>query len=124
MSTTPRLVYCHCAFAQVVPADVKTEVLEGLAASGHDFDAVPDLCEMAASRDPRLGEIAAGGDTVLIACYPRAVRWLFNAGGAELPATGIRILNMRVHEARRILTAVEEGTDLEPTTGPEVLAQP
>jgi hypothetical protein len=123
MSTAPRLLYCHCAFAQVVPADVKTQVLEGLAASGRDFDAVPDLCEMAARRDPRLHEIASGGDAVLVACYPRAVRWLFNAAGAELPPTGIRVLNMRAHDAPRILAAVEDGIDLDGASGQQPLEQ-
>ena len=28
---TVRMLYCRCAFAQVVPADVKGAVLEGLA---------------------------------------------------------------------------------------------
>ena len=40
----PRVLYCHCAFAQVVPKDVKTRVLENLTASSCSFDAVPDLC--------------------------------------------------------------------------------
>ena len=115
MSIAPRVLYCHCAFAQVVPADVKARVLQGLADRGGSFDAVPDLCEMSARRDPRLQEIAAQQDGVLVACYPRAVRWLFSAAGAPLPAGGPRILNMRVHDADRILAAVEDGTDLEPT---------
>ena len=34
MSTSPlRILYCHCAFARVVPADVKSGVLAQLAAS-------------------------------------------------------------------------------------------
>ena len=116
MSTAPRLLYCHCAYAQVVPAEVKTAVLEGLAASGRAFEAVPDLCEMSARRDPDLQQIAGAGDAVLVACYPRAVRWLFNAAGAPLPPSGIRVLNMRVHDAGRILTAVADGAELDDGT--------
>ena len=112
MSTGTRLVYCHCAYAQVVPADVKRQVLEGLSASAAAFEAVPDLCEMSARRDPRLHEIAAGGEAVLVACYPRAVRWLFNAAGAPLPDTGIRILNMRIDDGRAILNAIAAGGDM------------
>ena len=120
MTTPPRLLYCRCAYAQVVPPQVKAEVLEGLAASGQGFEAVPDLCEMSARRDPRLQEIAASGGAVLVACYPRAVRWLFNAAGAPLPDTGVRILNMRVHEAPGILASIADGTDLgDPADGPE-----
>ncbi len=96
MTSTPRILYCHCAFAKVVPADVKTAVLTGLADSAVEFDAVPDLCEMAARKDARLQELANGGGLQIAACYPRAVKWLFASGGAPLPEAPVRIWNMRV----------------------------
>ena len=100
----PRVLYCHCAFAQVVPKDVKTRVLENLTASSCSFDAVPDLCEMSARRDPALAQIAEGGTTI-VACYPRAVKWLFSAAGTPL-AEDARILNMREQPADEISSAV------------------
>lgn len=100
-----RILYCHCAYAQVVPAETKAAVLEQLSASGVSFDAVPDLCEMSARRDPGLAQIASGEATI-VACYPRAVRWLFNAAGTELPEN-VRVLNMRVAEPPEILSALE-----------------
>jgi hypothetical protein len=99
---TPRVLYCHCAFAQVVPKDVKAQVLDTLAVSTCSFDAVPDLCEMSARRDPSLGQLAQA-DTTIVACYPRAVKWLFSAAGAPLP-DGARILNMREQSAE-VITA-------------------
>ncbi|HWE96915.1 MAG TPA: hypothetical protein VG269_23340, partial [Tepidisphaeraceae bacterium] len=65
-----RIVYCHCAYAQVVPAEVKQEVLRRLAESGVAFDAVADLCEMSARRDPGLKALAAEGEVKIAACYP------------------------------------------------------
>ena len=106
MPTDTRILYCHCAFAQVVPADTKAAVLEHLSASGVSFEAVPDLCEMSARRDPNLAQIASGGDATIVACYPRAVRWLFNAAGTTLP-DNVRVLNMRVAAAADILSALE-----------------
>lgn len=103
---SPRVLYCHCAFAQVVPADVKTRVLEGLTASECSFEAVGDLCEMAARKDPALAELAGGGETTIVACYPRAVRWLFSAAGAPLPERGVTILNMREQPADAVLDAL------------------
>ena len=50
MDSEPRIVYCHCAFARVVPPAVKAAVIEHLAATDLPFDAVPDLCEMSARR--------------------------------------------------------------------------
>jgi hypothetical protein len=100
MSEKPRrILYCHCAYAKVVPADVKTAVLDRLSESGVEFDAVPDLCEMSARGDSRLHELAGEPPLHIAACYPRAVRWLFASAGARLPETNVRIWNMRVEPA-------------------------
>jgi hypothetical protein len=106
MSTPTRILYCHCAYAQVVPAETKATVLEQLSASGASFEAVPDLCEMSARRDPGLAQIASAGDATIVACYPRAVRWLFNAAGTSLPDS-VTVLNMRVAEAPDIVSALQ-----------------
>jgi hypothetical protein len=104
-----RLLYCHCAYAKVVPPEVKTGVLEQLSASGTPFDAVADLCEMSARRDPSLPQLA-GGPVTIVACYPRAVRALFHAAGAPLPPEGVRVLNMRVESADTVAAAaLDEG---------------
>jgi hypothetical protein len=95
----PRLVYCHCAYAQVVPPDVKQHVLRELTDRDVSFEAVADLCEMAARRDPQLATIAGGGPLRVAACYPRAVKWLFASAGAPLPEEGVEIVNMRTAAA-------------------------
>ena len=105
--TTQRILYCHCAYAQVVPAETKAAVLDALTASGVSFDAVPDLCEMSARRDPALTQIASAPGVTIVACYPRAVRWLFSAAGTPLPDERIRMLNMREATAPDILAALE-----------------
>ena len=87
-------IYCRCAFAQVIPEDIKNAHLEKLCTSAEPFDAVPDLCEMAARKDPKLAEIAAAPDAEIIACHPRAVRGLFTQ--ACTPVTeSTKITNMR-----------------------------
>ena len=98
-----RILYCRCAYAQVVPQDVKDEVLRRLGASGAAFDGVSDLCEMSASNDPRLKEIADSGNVNICACFPRAVKGLFHAAGADLPDEGVEILNMRTEGADEIV---------------------
>jgi hypothetical protein len=102
----PRILYCHCAYAKVVPPEVKTAVLSALSEANVEFDAVPDLCEMAARGDARLRELAAldaGEPLRIAACYPRAVRWLFASAGAELPAQSVRVWNMRVETADTVM---------------------
>ena len=101
----PRVVYCNCSFARILAPEVKSQVLEGLASSGMAFDAVPDLCEMSARKDPALVQIAEG-DVTIVACYPRAVKWLFSAAGAPLDADRSRVLNMRADSAESVLAAI------------------
>ena len=102
-----RILYCHCAYAQVVPKEVKEDVLKRLCASGAAFDAVADLCDMSARKDPSLKKLVEGGDVKIVACYPRAVKWLFHAAGAPLPAEGVEILNMREQTADVVMESLE-----------------
>ena len=105
-STSPlRILYCHCAFARVVPPEVKAGVLEQLSASAVEFEAVPDLCEMSARRDPRIATLAATPGLRIAACFPRAVRGLFEAVGSPLAADA-EILNMRTEPATGVAAAL------------------
>ena len=102
MTATPKILYCHCACADTVPADVKEAVLDGLGAGGAAFEAVADLCGLAARRDPALARFARVGGLHVVACYPRAVRWLFDYAGAPL-GEDATIHNMRRSGAADIL---------------------
>lgn len=109
MTTTPRILYCHCQYAQVVPPEVKEAVLRKLCDSGVAFDAVADLCELSARRDPSLQRLAEGGAVKIAACFPRAVKWLFHAAQADLPLDGAEVLNMRALSAGEVTAALFNG---------------
>lgn len=96
------ILYCHCAYAKVVPEKTKAEVLRRLVESDVPFEAVPDLCEMSARKDPALARHAATEGLRTIACYPRAVRWLYHAAGAPQRADA-EVRNMRVEEADELV---------------------
>ena len=102
MSDSAKILYCRCAYAQVVPQGVKDEVLARLCASGTSFESVADLCEMAAHRDPRLAALAGSGPLRIAACFPRVVKGLFTQSGSPLPEEGTEILNMRSEPAETI----------------------
>ncbi len=107
MSQAPRILFCHCNYARVVPDEVKTSVLEGLCASGQAFEAVADLCEMSARRDPALKRLATGETPVKIAaCYPRAVKWIFGGCQAPLNTEKTEVINMRELTAEDATTSV------------------
>lgn len=105
-NTTPlRILYCHCAFARVVPAEVKNAVLSQLSAAEVEFEAVADLCEMSARRDPRIATLAGTPGLRIAACFPRAVRGLFQAVDSPL-APDVRILNMRTEPAAEVAASL------------------
>lgn len=99
-----KILYCRCAYANTVPEGVKNEVLQRLCDSKARFEAVSDLCEMSAQNDPRLKEIAedTSQPVKIVACYPRAVKWLFHSADAPLPEEGCDVLNMREQSADEI----------------------
>jgi len=97
------ILYCHCAYANVIPANTKAKILDELVRSGVAFEAVPDLCEMAARRDPALVELSSKAPLKIAACYPRAVKWLFASAGAKLPDTGSEVINMRTDDVQSVL---------------------
>lgn len=137
MTNDARILYCHCAYAQVVPADVKDEVLRRLAESGVAFDAVADLCELSATRDPALAQFVAGvgqdgAELRLAACYPRALRWLFNAANVPWPEAGLDVANMRTESAEQVVQVLLNGrpagqpapTEDEPAEGEPTAVEP
>ena len=101
-----RIVFCHCTYAQVVPAEVKEGVLRQLCQSGVAFDAVADLCELSARRDQLLKDIANGGPVRIAACLPRAITWLFASACASLPLDTTEVLNMRVQSVDEVTSGL------------------
>jgi hypothetical protein len=106
MSNPAQILYCHCNYAQIVPREVKEAVLKKLCESGIAFEAVADLCEMSARRDPALHRLAQAGSVKIAACYPRAVRWLFAGAHAPLPQDSTEVLNMRVESADEVIAGL------------------
>ena len=84
MSEHRPILYCRCAYAKVLPEDVKDLVLERLIDSNLPFESVSDLCEMSARKDPGLVALSQQDGLRIVACYPRAVKWLFSAAGAAI----------------------------------------
>jgi hypothetical protein len=103
---TAPILYCHCAHAQVIPDATKQAVLADLAASGRPFEAVADLCEMSARRDPALAQLLTRPDLRIVACHRRAVAWLMHAAGTALPADAV-VHNMRTDPPAALLAAID-----------------
>ena len=90
------IVFCECAYADIVPETTRQGLPAFLASVGVRYECVPDLCQLAADRDPRLRTWCAGeASLVILACHPRAVRALFQAAGAPLQRSDVQFLNLR-----------------------------
>ena len=104
MTKSSLVLFCNCSYSQVISEGVKSEVLNAIKGAGVEFEAVTDLCEMSAKKNPALKRLAKEKRIKIAACYPRAVKWLFHAGGAPLPQEGVEFLNMRTSSAEEIIS--------------------
>lgn len=102
----PAILYCHCQYAKVIPEEVKQAVLRKLCDSGQPFEAVADLCEMSARKDPTLQRLAACRPVKIAACFPRAVKWLFAAANAPLSLEDTEVVNLRTLTADQACSAI------------------
>lgn len=115
----PLVIFCCCVHYDIIPAAVKEQTLNSLLRTGLDAEVVDDLCGLTANRDPRLQSWVRTPSLAVVACFPRAIRWLFHAAGAPVPNGQVRFFNMRTQSAEQIvrelmkdneLLMIEEGT--------------
>jgi len=108
MSKSPLILYCGCAYTQIISDDVKQAVGNALAETRVEFEVAPDLCELSARRDPVLRRWAEAHALKIVACFPRAVKWLFHTAGAPLQPERVEFLNMRTDSLESILDSLSE----------------
>jgi len=119
MSQTTNILLCRCEHFNVVPAETLSAVRDALTHMACDVTEVGDLCGLAAARDERLARLVASAPAAVVACYPRAVKWLFAAAGVPLNGQGVQLLNMRVQSPEEIIAALSADVppaDVHPST--------
>ncbi|MBP7052049.1 MAG: ferredoxin family protein [Phycisphaerae bacterium] len=97
------VVVCNCVHYDIISRATREEVLRLLPESGAQVQVVADLCGLVANRDPHLQDWAARSSLSIVACFPRAVRWLFHAAGVSLSQEQVRFFNMRTQSADEIV---------------------
>ena len=102
------LLFCNCAYYQFISEDKKVAVLDALRDASVSFEAVDDLCGLAAKKDPVLKRWVANDSLTVIACFPRAVQWLFSRGAAPIDSENIQVLNMRTESSEDIIADVKK----------------
>lgn len=84
MGEEPTILYCPCSDRARFPDSAKSPLREALASLDAELWIVSDLCGMAARKDPALTRLARLPRLAVVACRPRAVRWLFHRAEAPL----------------------------------------
>lgn len=100
------VVFCNCSYSDIISDTVKTEVCIGLKDSGMDCLFIDDLCGAAALKNNSLDTIREYDKVSIVACFPRAAKWLLHAAGISLEGKDVQYFNMRNSDSKTILSAI------------------
>lgn len=106
MPETSTIIYCHCGYSNIIDEQTKRCVLDALSASGVSFEAVTDLCGLAAKRDKRFKQWAGLDSIKVVACFARTIKWLFHFADAPINENALRVFNMRSQGPREIVKEI------------------
>jgi NAD-dependent dihydropyrimidine dehydrogenase PreA subunit len=101
-----KTLYCNCSYYDFIPRQTKDAVLDAMVEVGLEFEPVTDLCSLAAGRDPKLKQWTQAESIRIIACFPRAIKWLFYTGHAPLPPEKATFFNMRTQRPEDIIAGL------------------
>ncbi len=104
----PQVLLCNCVHYDLAPKASKERLARALSQTGLEVETVDDLCGLAARRDPRLQDWAQASSLALVACFPRALRWLFHAAGAPPLHGQVRLFNLRTQSPEEIITLIAD----------------
>ena len=98
------ILYCGCAYSDVVPSQTKAKVLGALEGAGIRFKIVGDLCGAAANEREFLQKAAQENALKVVGCFERAMKWLFEWAGVD--TSEIEFYNMRTGDADTIIQSL------------------
>lgn len=117
------ILVCECIHRRVIPAPASEQVIGALAAANVAVTVVDDLCGFAARRDPRLKGLGDASPSIIVACRPRAIRWLLHASGFVSPPAAPRLFDLRLASLETILVAAQESQACTPFANAEASRQ-
>jgi Pyruvate/2-oxoacid:ferredoxin oxidoreductase delta subunit len=105
MSKSTQIIFCSCAYSKVIPEQVREQVLSALKDWEAAIEIVDDLCGLAVRNRQTLRQWSRTENLLIVACYERAVKCLFERAGAAL-ASESRFFNMRTQKAEDIIQSL------------------
>ena len=98
-NTNISVTVCTCAFRRIMNKDEIIQLVSALKNAGQTVTVVSDLCKTAISDAEQMAMIAS---TTVVACYPRAVKSIFDRVGLNPK----QVFDIRNHTSEQILQAM------------------
>lgn len=113
------LLLCACRNAGWIAPDKIAALRNHLARAMLPCAMVDDLCGLVALEPTHVRELCVDVAGI-VACHPRAVRWLLHAAGVEIddPGTAIPVHNLRTASAESVAAAIPSLALTESPAGP------
>ena len=91
------ITVCACVFRKIIDREEIIRLVSALTNAGQTVTVIPDLCKVAISD---AGQMAIVASTAIVACYPRAVKSIFDS----LELNPARVFDMRNHSSEQVLS--------------------
>ena len=90
-----QVIFCNC-LGKIIDPSRLVEIEKLLLTSGIIFSRLTDLCGICATRKDEANRIfSIQEETLVIACYPRAIKLLLNHSGVNLKTNQLSVINFR-----------------------------
>ncbi len=89
-----KILYCSCSCTELVTETKKKKVQNIINKCNNNITIVHDMCNYAVFNKKFSGELKSFSPNMIIACYPRTVKWLLKYSGITL-SEQCRVLNLR-----------------------------
>jgi NAD-dependent dihydropyrimidine dehydrogenase PreA subunit len=90
-----KIIYCRCLYSKIFPEENRNILQKILTSEKKNIYITDDLCAESAEKQPELISLIKQHNTTIIACHPRAVKWLLDAAGIEQNlVNSVKYINM------------------------------
>jgi Pyruvate/2-oxoacid:ferredoxin oxidoreductase delta subunit len=104
------VLICRCVRAHVVSPEAAAAAQSELGKTGVSCQVVDDVCELAAHQDAGLKSFAQRDGGLILACQPRALRWLMSAAGAPINPARTELRHLHSTDAAQCLQGLTLGS--------------
>ncbi len=105
---TKKVVFCNCG-GKLIGDERLVDISAYLKQMDHPFDEISDLCGCAVEKKEEIRLLYSSVDQIMIiACYPRAVKRLFEFCGIDNPRSNLSYLNIRELSNNQIFNSIDD----------------